>query len=120
MKTQISLEDIIHNLAKNAEDPTVILMDRGLMDTAGYVGWDMFHEILGVTGWSEEDLRDNRYDAIIHLVTAADGASEFYDLENPARYENVEEAVIRDKALRTAYVGHNKVYYIWNDHKDGF
>jgi hypothetical protein len=32
-------------------------------------------------------LRDRRYDAVIHLVTAADGAHEFYNLDNPSRYE---------------------------------
>jgi chromosome condensin MukBEF complex kleisin-like MukF subunit len=39
-------------------------------------------------------LRDNRYEAVIHLVTAADGAEKFYDsLSNEARYETPEEAV---------------------------
>jgi hypothetical protein len=28
-----------------------------------------------------------RYDAVIHLVTAADGAEEYYNLGNRARYE---------------------------------
>jgi hypothetical protein len=28
--------------------------------------------------WNVVNLRDRRYDAIIHLVTAADGAEEFY------------------------------------------
>jgi hypothetical protein len=32
-------------------------------------------------------LRDFRYDAIIHLTTAALGAEKFYSLENEARYE---------------------------------
>ena len=108
------------NLAKNTEDPSVIISDRGLMDTAGYVGFDVFHQILDQTGWDIADLRDNRYDAIIHLVTAADGAAEFYDHENPARYENVEEAVERDLELRKAYVGHNKVFFVNNNQPDGF
>lgn len=72
------------------------------------------------TGWSNIELRDKRYDAVIHLVTAADGAEEFYDYDNTARYETVEEAVERDKALRTAYIGHNNISFIGNDHKDGF
>ena len=120
MKTQLSLEDIIYNLAQNNKDPAVVISDRGLMDTAGYVGWDVFNTILKKTGWNVEDLRDNRYDAVIHLVTAADGAPEFYDYGNTARYETPDEAVIRDRALREAYVGHNKVYFIGNDHKGGF
>lgn len=38
-------------------------------------------------------LRDNRYDGIVHLVTAADGAEEFYETEsNEARYDSIEAA----------------------------
>jgi hypothetical protein len=34
------------------------------------------------------EMRDTRYEAIIHLVTAADGAEEFYaSKNNEARYE---------------------------------
>lgn len=89
MKTQLALEDVVYNLAQNTADPAVILADRGLMDTAGYVGFDVFDRICQKMKWNLADLRDNRYDAVIHLVTAADGAEQFYDLENPARYENV-------------------------------
>ena len=32
-------------------------------------------------------MRDNRYDAVIHLVTAAIGAETYYNLDNAARYE---------------------------------
>ena len=52
-------------------------------------------------------LRDNRYDAILHMVTAADGAPEFYaSLNNEARYESPEEAIEKDKKLREAYMSH--------------
>lgn len=35
-------------------------------------------------------LRDHRYDGVLHLVTAADGAEEFYETEsNDSRYENL-------------------------------
>lgn len=46
-------------------------------------------------------LRDNRYDAVVHMVSAADGAENFYaSLSNEARYESVEEAIDKDKKLR--------------------
>jgi hypothetical protein len=38
-------------------------------------------------GFNTIQLRDNRYDAVIHLVTAANGAGEYYSLDNVARYE---------------------------------
>ncbi len=38
-------------------------------------------------------LRDLRYEGVIHLVTAADGAEDFYETEtNEARYEGLEQA----------------------------
>lgn len=40
-------------------------------------------------------LNDNRYEGVIHLVTAADGADDFYETEtNEARYDNVVSAKI--------------------------
>lgn len=44
-------------------------------------------------GMDEASLRDGRYDGILHLVTAADGAEEHYSLDNnEARSESVEMA----------------------------
>ena len=88
------------------------------MDTVGYSGLELWAKILKHTGWNNIDLRDKRYDAVIHMVTAADGAEQFYNLDNFARYETVEEAVKTDKALQKAYIGHNKIFVIGNE--DGF
>lgn len=74
MNLQIALEDAMHNIAKNCNEPSIIFMDRGLMDSLGYVGEVVWDRILKSTGWSTIELRDNRYDAVLHLVTAADGA----------------------------------------------
>ena len=59
-------------------------------------------------GVSEKQLRDTRYDAVLHLVTAADGAEEFYlsNVAGEARYESVDEAIQKDELLRYAYMGH--------------
>ena len=39
----------------------------------------------------EKDMRDNRYDAVFHLITAADGAAKHYNLStNQARHETIE------------------------------
>jgi len=63
----------MYNLALNTKEPCVILIDRGLMDSLGYCKEEMFESILKKTGWNWSDLRDKRYDAVIHLITAADG-----------------------------------------------
>lgn len=32
-------------------------------------------------GWNNVELRDNRYNQIVHMVTAANGAEDFYTTE---------------------------------------
>lgn len=45
-------------------------------------------------------LRDNRYDAVIHMVTAANGAEDHYNgINNDARYEQKEEAIEKDEKI---------------------
>jgi hypothetical protein len=41
------------------------------------------------------------------MVTAAEGAEEFYNFSNEARYESAQEARVRDHSLRKAYLGHS-------------
>lgn len=51
-------------------------------------------------GFNAVQLRDNRYDAVIHLVTAANGADKYYNLDNQARYEtSLEIAIDVDQKL---------------------
>ena len=43
MRTQMQLEDIVYELAKNSGEPSLIMADRGLMDSVGYCGWEMWN-----------------------------------------------------------------------------
>ena len=54
----------------------------------------------------ERSLRDGRYDGILHLVTAACGAEEYYTLENnEVRHESAEAARdVRSRALDSRFV----------------
>lgn len=77
------------------------------MDGSAYTSDNIWQAILDETGWSTIQLRDRRYEAVIHLVTCADGAVEFYtSANNEARYESSEEAMDLDKKLINAWVGH--------------
>ena len=80
--------------------PIVILCDRGLMDGSAYVEERAWQALLDETGLNPIIMRDRRYDAVIHMVTAANGAEEFFDnTTNEARYESVDEAKEKDRAL---------------------
>ena len=63
--------------------------------------------MLDETAWNTIQLRDKGYEAVVHMVTAADGAAKFYSSENnEARYETTEEAIKLDKRLINAWIGH--------------
>mmetsp|Transcript_10971 Transcript_10971/g.12584 ORF Transcript_10971/g.12584 Transcript_10971/m.12584 type:complete len:438 (-) Transcript_10971:66-1379(-) len=106
LRVQVALEDQFFAVARASRQPAIIVSDRGTMDGRAYCTPDQFTEIMKRGGWNLETLRDERYDAVVHMVTAAIGAEGFYNFDNPARYENVEEAVEADEKLRQMYVGH--------------
>lgn len=66
----------------------MVLCDRGLVDGSAYVSEELWSAVMDEVGMSNTQLRDKRYDGIIHMVTAADGAESFYNKTNEARYEN--------------------------------
>ena len=56
------------------------------------------------------------YDLVIHLVTAADGAEEFYTTENnSARTETAEEAKSLDRRTLNSWLGHEHLAIIKNE-----
>lgn len=88
------------------------------MDGSAYVSQDQWQAVLDEMGWNPINLRDKRYDAVLHMVTAADGAADFYNKSNEARYEDVNQAINIDRKLQNAYLGHNKHFIIDNKNVD--
>ena len=107
ISTQLSLEDSIRNYARSCKQKSVILCDRGVMDGSAYVDEDTWNKVLRSNNMDSVAAREGRYDAVFHLVTAADGAEGFYSLSNNnARHESVEEARSMDKKTQRAWNGH--------------
>jgi len=92
-----------------------LLLDRGCCDSKAYLSpeeWEMVVEELETT---EMALRDRRYDCVLHLVTAADGAPHAYgSATNAQRTENAKEAVALDRLTRQAWMGHPHLFVIDN------
>lgn len=66
-----------------------------------------FEDVLQRNSWNTIDLRDNRYNQVIHLITAANGAEDFYNTEdNPCRTEPPEIARELDTKTMESWVGH--------------
>ena len=101
--TQLQLEDTFAALATDPK--SVLITDRGALDSKAFLSKEEWHVLLHDLNLNEVKLRDERYDAVIHMVTTADGAREAYKLEG-MRNETPEEAVIQDKKLQVAYLGH--------------
>lgn len=46
--------------------------------------------MMGTNHWNTVELRDNRYNQIVHMVSAANGAEDFYSTEVCASHINVQ------------------------------
>lgn len=116
MNLQKQLEMTFYNTAIKSGKPSVIICDRGLMDNRAFLSDNNWENLLAaVEETSIVELRDLRYDAVIHLVTAAIGVPEFYTLaNNAARSESIEQAAMIDQKLQDAWVGHPHLRIIDN------
>lgn len=115
MNLQKYLEDTAEEFANKSDKKVIIVCDRGLMDDKAYVSEDEFKELLDYFNTTQFELMD-RYDLVIHLVTAADGKEEFYTTaNNGARTETKEEAREKDKKTLQAWLGHDNLKIVGNE-----
>ena len=115
LQLQLELEDRFESIARESEKPVLLVCDRGTMDISVYLSPETWQAITAEIDTPIEKLRDSRYDAVLHLVTAADGAAEFYTTSNnEARTEGVDLACTLDKKLRGAWTGHPHLRVISN------
>lgn len=118
---QINKENLVLDVANIYPcDKKVIIYDRGLLDNKSYVNEDEFNEILSYVSkklnvnLTEVDII-NRYDMVMHLVTAAAGDGKNYTTENNnARYENAYEARMLDKKTMENWIMHSNLQIIDN------
>ena len=122
LDTQLSLENNFQRMAEVCQKPTIIVCDRGTMDISAYMEPEMWEDITAKAGTSSNELRE-RYDAVLHLVSAADGAEQYYTTAtNSTRYEKADEEGLRiarelDKKVIRAWTGHPHLRVI-NNHDD--
>ena len=115
VEVQLAMENAFLAFARASEKETVLLLDRGIPDGAAYLPDSAWAELLGEFGHVHDRLRDERYDAVVHLMTAAIGAEAHYGtLTNAVRYETLEEAREVDERLRLAWRGHPQLSILDN------
>ena len=117
------MERCMTDLAARTERPTIVVFDRGLLDCKAYMSSDMWdlavaeldNELRGHSrpqGSITEAHMRARYDGVIHLVSAADGATEHYKygvVEDDSggqvyRRETPHEAIEIDRQLQVRRV----------------
>ena len=122
LETQLALEDHFIRLASVCTKPVLIVCDRGAMDISAYIAPDEWESICSMANTNSNELRE-RYDAVLHLVSAADGAEQYYTIAtNSIRYEKADEEGLRiarelDKKVIKAWTGHPHLRVI-NNHDD--
>ena len=122
LETQLALENHFMRLASVCTKPVLIVCDRGTMDISAYIAPEEWESICREAGTSPNVLFE-RYDAVLHLVSAADGAEQYYTTAtNSTRYEKADEEGLRmarelDKKVIKAWTGHPHLRVI-NNHDD--
>jgi len=115
LRTMLQIEESFFALAEASDKDCLVICDRGSMDASAFVSRDQWDGILANTGCNEVDIRDNRYNQVVHMVSSANGAERFYTVDNHAtRLEGLDEARMRDKMAAEAWVGHPYVDIIDN------
>ncbi len=115
LEMEMMFQTEFRKLAEGFLEPSVIIYDRGPMDGCAYVDRSLFEEIIQESRWNFVEVRDG-FDAVIHLVTAADGAEQYYTtVNNTARHETPEEARALDRRTQDVWVGNPHLKIISND-----
>lgn len=114
-KKQLSKESLYLQSAQLIpNDKIVIVYDRGMLDNKAFVSDEEFAMLLSELDCNEIQVRD-KYDGVFHLVTAAQGAEEFYTLSNnSARTETIEQAREQDAQCIRNWTGHSHLRIIDN------
>lgn len=103
---QMEKEKLFEEGAKKLNNNKILIVcDRGLLDNKTYMTKRDFDYLLKSKRLNETKLRDS-YDAVFHLVSAAKGAKKYYNLDNAARTETIEEAAKLDDSLIASWTGH--------------
>uniref|UniRef100_A0A7S2S009 NadR/Ttd14 AAA domain-containing protein n=1 Tax=Mucochytrium quahogii TaxID=96639 RepID=A0A7S2S009_9STRA len=109
IELQLQMEQSFYNIAQSTGRPSIILYDRGLLDVAAYLPRNLWHNILNYNQWLRDGMLGvlERYDLILHLVTAANGAHKYYHSRSHRQDDiSIETALEMDEKIQESYRGH--------------
>ncbi|CAG0890965.1 unnamed protein product [Darwinula stevensoni] len=107
LKTMMQIEQSYFSLAESNSHNCLIICDRGAMDASAFISLEKWEKIMQRNRLNAVDLRDSRYNHIVHMVSAAYGAEQFYSIEDHScRSEDLELARKMDNLAAKAWIGH--------------
>ncbi len=99
------------DLSKSFVEDVLIIYDRAEMDISTYMLEEQFSNMLEEARLSEQEVW-GKYDFVVHLETSAKRVPQFYNYDNPARWETPEQAVESDTRTLAAWSAHPEVYVL--------
>ena len=108
--SQIRKECCREALSRNLQDvdKVLIVCDRGLLDNQAYMTEEQFQHV--VARFPEWKQHVSTYDAVFHIVTAADGAEQYYTKKGKDGQE------VRDEDIKAARELDLKLQRAWSWH----
>ena len=107
LEFQLEMEERMERIAQHSSQPVLMLCDHGTMDIRACLPDAVWQRILAEMGMSVVELRDARYDAVLHISTAAKSAEHIFPLVNNTVLSGSSELArtIGDR-LMAAWTGH--------------
>ncbi|XP_064612179.1 TRPL translocation defect protein 14-like [Liolophura sinensis] len=118
--TMMRIEETFWELARSCHQNCLVICDRGIMDASAYLQPGDWERMKKKNSWNEVEMRDTRYNQVIHMVTAAKGAEAFYTTAHETRYEDLDMARRLDDLASQAWVGHPYFDVIDNENNTDF
>mmetsp|Transcript_11041 Transcript_11041/g.21144 ORF Transcript_11041/g.21144 Transcript_11041/m.21144 type:complete len:162 (-) Transcript_11041:260-745(-) len=128
MQMQLQIEKTFTSIAAATGRPSILILDRGILDNKGYVSRDSWAKAMRGLDDSDPsyDIYEatilERYDGVVHMCTAAKGAEKYYKWgwqtddsgKKVYRRESPEQARELDDKMIACWKGHPRHIIIEN------
>jgi len=121
LKMQIEAERSFLKIAESSGRPSCLIVDRGSLDPKAYIDSETWETVVKHTAFDEQYLLD-RYDLVLHFVTAADGDADHWVFDGQTKAQ----ALVDDRRLQECYKNHHHHVILGNENglaekfKEGF